>query len=194
MPKTDGRDALPEGVLLRPLTVHADPRGTLIEIFRQSWNETYGALQWTVTQNHARAMRGMHVHARHTDYLVVIAGTVLLGLHDLRDTGAQATCMLTLEATAPQAVLIPPGVCHGFYSAAPGTILVGTSEYWDVRDDLGCRFDAPELGLNWPDPSPALSARDRDAMPYAEMRTQYFRTDLNQRKVAHGISDPKEAA
>jgi len=173
MSNRTGRDAIPEGVVVRPLTAHDDPRGTVTEVYRKSWNDTFGALQWSVTQGHARALRGVHVHARHTDYLVVVAGAVRLGLHDLRESGTGASCMLTLEAAAPQAVLIPPGVCHGFYSAAPCTILTGTSEYWDLRDEMGCRFDAPELGLDWPDLSPVLSPRDRDAVSYTEMRTQY---------------------
>jgi dTDP-4-dehydrorhamnose 3,5-epimerase-like enzyme len=41
----------------------------------------------------------------------------------------------------------------------------------------GCRWDAPELGFEWPCTSPILSAKDRNAGSYAELEAG-LRADL----------------
>jgi dTDP-4-dehydrorhamnose 3,5-epimerase len=59
-------------------------------------------------------------------------------------------------------VLIPPGVAHGFFSPDGSIVMYGVSRYWDPADELGVRFDDPELSLDWPLPpnGPVLSERD----------------------------------
>ncbi len=123
----------------------------------------------------ANVLRGVHVHRRHHDYLMVAAGTLLLGLHDLRADSPTSglSAQLTLSAEDPIAVTIPPGVCHGFYFPEPTVHVYAVSEYWDLDDELGCRFDAAELGLNWPIGDPLLSPRDRAAGSYEAMRMAY---------------------
>lgn len=159
------------GVHVRRLEPHADERGVFTELFRAEWESTCAPVQWNVAQSHAGVLRGVHVHAKHHDYLVVLSGVLVLGLHDIRsDSLARGrSCTLTLDAATPQALSIPAGVCHGFYFPVPSVHVYGVTAYWDPRDELGCRFDAPELGLAWPNATPRLSARDQHAGSYRQM-------------------------
>jgi dTDP-4-dehydrorhamnose 3,5-epimerase len=167
-------ESLPEGVVVRPLTVHADARGSLTEIYRREWGDC-DAVQFNWVNNRANVLRGVHVHVRHADHLVMVSGDMELGLHDLRPWSAdfRRSCVLRLEAAEPIAVTIPPGVAHGFYFAKPAILVYATSTYWDAADELGCHWDAPELGLRWQAQDPVLSARDRAAGRYAQMAERF---------------------
>jgi dTDP-4-dehydrorhamnose 3,5-epimerase len=162
---------IPDGVIIDDLACHADVRGSLTEIFRESWHQGFRPLQWNITRTEARVLRGMHVHRIHTDYIVLIGGAMLLALHDVRPTSLSRgrSALLPLDGVAPKSVIIPPGVAHGFYFSEPSLHLQGVDAYWDGSDEFACRFDCPELQLRWPDPKPCLSAKDRAAGTYTDM-------------------------
>lgn len=176
---------LPDGVLFRPLTRHSDSRGVLAEIYRADWTPSAPFLQWNLVRSEGNVLRGVHVHPRHCDYLLVLEGTMLVGLHDLRpDNQAQRKShFVTLNGDDPATVFIPPGVCHGFWFAGPTTYIYGLSTGWSMNEELGCRYDDPALGLAWPAEAPVLSPRDTaPADDYASMRAAWVRSQ--QRQVA----------
>ncbi len=160
-----------DGVFVHLLVPHEDSRGCFTEIYRESWLTSFRSIQWSLVVSRARTLRGVHVHKHHHDYLMVLSGTLLLGLHDARPGSASKgiSAMLPLTGESKQSVSIPPGVCHGFYFPEPATHIYSVSEYFDPEDELGCRYDCPELNLDWPDATPVLSDRDRSAGSYAEM-------------------------
>jgi hypothetical protein len=121
-------------------------------------------------------LRGVHVHRLHTDYLVVLAGAMLLALHDIRPSSPShgRSVLLPLDGTAPKAVVIPPGVAHGFYFVESALHIYGVDEYWDGSDEIGCRFDSPEMNLPWPNLAPSLSERDALAGTYGDMVREFF--------------------
>jgi dTDP-4-dehydrorhamnose 3,5-epimerase len=173
---------VPDGIAIRDLALRADERGSLTEIFRQSWSSAFQPVQWNASRSEARVLRGVHIHRRHTDYFVVLAGAMLLGLHDIRLTSPTRgrSVLLPLDGNAPRAVAIPPGVAHGFYFLEPCVHLCGVDQYWDGSDEIGCRFDSPELDLSWPNLAPILSTRDSQAGSYSEMARQFFgRSEAN---------------
>ena len=162
-----------------PLQAHRDPRGSVMELFRGSWPEPGepAPQQWNLLQSQANVLRGVHVHASHADWLVVLQGSLHLGLCDLRAESAQYLQgqLLTLRADEPALVMIPPGVAHGFYFDGPAMAVYGLSEPWSSQiDDLGCRWDDPLLGIAWPAScvAPVLSARDRDAASLTALLAQ----------------------
>ncbi|MBA4095920.1 MAG: hypothetical protein C0484_04015 [Rhodospirillum sp.] len=163
--------ALPAGAKLIPLTAHADRRGNLTEVFRSEWFESASPVQWVVTRTEANALRGVHAHARQWDYYCLVAGELVVGLHDLRPGSSSVrTAMLRMSGERLQLLAVPMGVAHGLYSPTHSTLMVGTSAYYDPADHRGCRWDDPELGLEWPCTSPILSAKDRDAGSCAELK------------------------
>jgi dTDP-4-dehydrorhamnose 3,5-epimerase len=155
---------LPLGVELRTLATHCDYRGTFTELFRQSWMTSAHMIQWNAVNSECRVLRGVHLHHRHADYLTVLRGRVLFGLKDLRPESATYALTALVEISEQQltTLYIPPGVAHGFYFIEPSLHVYAVSEYWDMADELGCRYDDPDLGIPWPDPDPVVSDRDRD--------------------------------
>lgn len=154
--------ALPPGVVLRPLTVHRDARGTLAEFFRAPWDETFRPRQWQVTVSAADSLRGVHLHLRHTDYLVPLDGALTVGLCDLRrgSPAYRRGLVRELDAAQPAALTIPPGVAHGVFCRARTVYVLGIDRDYARDDELGCRWDDAELGIAWPSAAPLLSARD----------------------------------
>jgi dTDP-4-dehydrorhamnose 3,5-epimerase len=167
-----------DGVRVRPLAPHVDSRGRLIEIYREGWNSVCHIVQFNAVASEANVLRGVHVHVRHVDHLVLVGGRMTLGLHDLRPWSptAGASARMEIVAAIPRAVVIPPGVAHGFYFSEPSMHVYGVSSYWDPNDEIACRWDAAELGLAWPTSAPILSERDKEAPDYAACVDAFLRT------------------
>ena len=153
---------LPEGVSVRSLQIHHDERGSLTEFFRASWDTGIDVVQWNYSESEARVLRGVHVHVKHADYLIVLRGRASIGLRDLRmgSPSEGMTALVEMQGTKPHALIIPPGVAHGFYFQTPSAHLYAVSEYWDQLDELGCHWADPALEINWPEIEPLISARD----------------------------------
>lgn len=77
--------------------------------------------------------------------------------------------MLRLQALDLHLAVVPVGVAHGFYFPEPACHVYAVSEYFDERDEFGCRWNETALGLVWPSEDPILSERDRAAGSYADM-------------------------
>ncbi len=176
---------LPLGVAIKDLTPHADDRGVFTEVHRDAWLSGDRPVQWNAVRSKANVLRGVHVHRHHADQIVVIDGMMLLGLHDVRpDSPTRGqSIVIELGGHAPRAVTIPPGVGHGFFFPEPSLHIYAVSHYFDPADELGCRFDSPELGLKWPVSTPHLSKRDAEAGSYGEMVAR-FTASGSQRTVA----------
>lgn len=162
-----------DGVMIKDLVAHEDHRGCLHEVYRASWTPLEPFLQWNIVTSEPGSLRGVHVHPRHADYLHVIAGRMLLGLHDLRpdDPAKRRTIMIELAGNRIQSVFIPPGVCHGFFFPVRTTYIYGLSTGWSESEEAGCRYDSPGLDMTWQVTDPILSARDETPeTDYDEMR------------------------
>jgi dTDP-4-dehydrorhamnose 3,5-epimerase len=161
-----------DGVTMVELTPRVDERGHLVEVFRARWVPGVAPVQWNFVKSIAGTLRGVHCHTVHTDYLAVLEGHMLLGLHDLRPASKTLNSSMFIELPAGRsAVVIPPGVAHGFYFQDSARYLYGVTAEWDPADELGCRFDDPELGLAWPTAAPLMSTRDQEAGPLSELRS-----------------------
>lgn len=171
--KLEARGAIP-GVRVFPLTTHVDHRGTFTEVFRESWVGRPHFVQWNAVTSRAGTLRGVHAHRRHTDYLIVLSGRMWLGLADLRPDAASAGAktMIGLDASTPQAVVIPHGVAHGFLFSRDTVHVYAVSEYHSEADELGCRWDDPALALPWPSAPEHLSERDQQLPDLAALRAR----------------------
>ena len=164
--------ALPEGVSVRPLSAGPDERGMFCEIYRREWAANEPAIQWSMIRSGAGVMRGVRVHLRHEDYLVLLDGSLLVGLSDLR--GGSPTegkaCLLELGSGELSAVTIPPGVAHGLYSPSSALCVLGVTRYYEPSDEVACRWDDPDLGIPWPFASAIVSPGDARGLPISEVR------------------------
>jgi dTDP-4-dehydrorhamnose 3,5-epimerase len=166
---------LPRDVRLSPLEPHRDERGTFLELFREEWETDVKPVQWNAVDSEAGVLRGVHVHPRHDDYLTVVRGRVTIGLKDLRPESPSegfAACV-ELSAERPAAISIPHGVAHGFYFHQASTHIYAVSHYWDLSDELGCRWDDASLEIPWPQSEAHISTRDAELPPLAELRAEF---------------------
>lgn len=154
--------SLPHDLGLHTLEPHRDDRGTFLELYREEWQTGVDPIQWNAVHTNAGVLRGVHVHLRHDDYLVVIRGRATVGVQDLRQgspTEGAAACV-ELSEEHPTAISIPHGVAHGFYFPEPSMHIYSVSHYWDMADELGCRWDDPGLEIPWPQQQAQISPRD----------------------------------
>jgi dTDP-4-dehydrorhamnose 3,5-epimerase len=84
-----------------------------------------------------------------------------MALRDFRHESPtfRATEVIDMKAGG-EAWVLPPGIGHAFYSLAESSLLIGVSHYWDLDDELGCRWDDPAIGIAWPDSEPVISDND----------------------------------
>jgi dTDP-4-dehydrorhamnose 3,5-epimerase len=160
------------GVSCVSLAPHADDRGVFTEIFRGSWALDVVPAQWNLVSSSANVLRGVHAHWRHSDYLLVASGRATIGLHDLREGSTTDGLGATVELRAgePTGLVIPPGVAHGFFFPEPSTHVYAVSHEWDPTDELGCRWDDPDLRIEWPCAAPLVSDRDRTLGSLRDLR------------------------
>ena len=166
-----------DGVIITPLEPKRDRRGVLTEVFRAQWPTGCAPVQWNFVRSAANVMRGFHVHVAHSDYLISLSGELLLGLRDIRPESPtfNRTEFLLLNDERPMAVTTPPGVAHGFYFAKPSMHLYAVSHYWNMADELGCRWNDADIGLDWPATDPQLSERDASAGTFKDMTESFLR-------------------
>jgi dTDP-4-dehydrorhamnose 3,5-epimerase len=163
---------LPFGVVHAPLSPQADERGVFTELVRDSWSLEVDPTQWNAVSAVTNVLRGVHAHWRHADYLTVLAGRATIGLHDLREgsTTKGLAARVELHADRPACLVVPPGVAHGFYFHEPSLHVYAVDHEWDAADELGCRWDDPGLGIDWPCEQPLLSPRDEALGSLSELR------------------------
>ena len=164
-----------EGVFVRELKPNRDHRGELVEVYREQWGDGWRAFQFNAVFSEPNVLRGVHVHASHYDYVVLIEGRMLLGLHDMRPNlpTARRSSLTEHAGRARCGVVIPPGVAHGFFFMEPSLVLYGLARAWDRSDEFLCRWNAEELGLQWPTREPILIERDVTAPDYASCCAEF---------------------
>ena len=152
-----------DGVLLHTFAMHRDRRGSFTEIFRRQWNQNIDPVQWNIVHSSAGTLRGVHVHIRHTDYLIVVQGRSTIGLRDLRHGSPTEglSGMVHMSGKEITAIWIPPGIAHGFYFPEPSVHLYCMTEYWNPAEEMGCHWSDPILEFIWElNSEPIVSPRD----------------------------------
>lgn len=161
------RGPFPHGVVVRPLTSHRDSRGSFTEILRESWGLPAHMAQWNVVASRPGAFRGVHLHPRHDDWLVVVAGEARVVLADLREGSATAGLVTSfpVRGAEPEAVFIPHGVGHAFWFATDAIHVYAVSHEWDESDEVAIWCFDPAFGLAVRSGEILLSAKDEAAPP-----------------------------
>lgn len=163
---------LPAGVRLHRFQTHADHRGDFTEVFREEWEIGIRPVQWNVAHSRAGTFRGVHVHPRHDDYLLIVGGRATVGVRDLRSGSPTegVSAIVEMRGDRPAGLVVPHGVAHGFYFHEDSIHVYSVSHYFDPEDELACHWSDPGLGISWPFEDPLLSARDASAGSLAELQ------------------------
>lgn len=161
---------------LVPIARNRDERGCLSEVFRESWPGAFPTVQWNVCSSDAGVIRGAHVHVDFHEFYTLPRGRVTIALADIRKTSPTFghAAQFEWDDSDAVAVVVPRGVAHVVCFEDDSILAFGLSGYWNPElDVVGCQFDAPELGFEWPDRDYRRSPRDTDAGSYPAMLSQY---------------------
>lgn len=158
--KAEPIEGIPGAILFTP-TVHADSRGSFMEIFRE---DLLGVSFVQANHSHSTqgVLRGLHYHRKQADAWYVIAGEAQAMLADIRTpTGTPAVASVPLVGGDPQVLYIPPGVAHGFLAVTDVDLIYWVTGYYDSTDEFGVAWDDPMLSAPWRIARPILSDRDQ---------------------------------
>jgi len=158
-----------DGVEVLPLPMQRDGGGHVTDLLPSDG--------WQAVSCRAGTLRGMHAHARGDDLRIVVQGRAALGLHDLRPGSPteRRSALLQLSGDEYCAVRIPAGVAHGVYALSDALVLVGVSARGE-DEELGCVWNDPGLGIEWPGEPQFLSDRDRHAGPLSVLAEEFAHT------------------
>ena len=108
-------DSFPSGVIVWELKPHNDSRGFLIELFRS--DELPNGFQPEmsyISVTHPGVSRGPHEHVEQSDLFAFVDGEYELRLWDARKNSNGWKACLHVGEKNPMAVIVPPGVVHGY--------------------------------------------------------------------------------
>lgn len=162
-----------EGVAVVHLSGFRDARGQFREIFRKEWfpQRRWDVVQSNCSQSAAGVVRGLHYHFHQVDYWYVPNGRLQAALADLRPSSPTYKATLTVEMGEENdlGLFIPVGVAHGFAALTDVTMVYIVDNYYDGGDEWGVRWNDPDLNVAWAVTNPALSARDQQNLPLADI-------------------------
>lgn len=145
-----------EGVVVRQLRRNVDERGWLMEVLRKDWPDVFtGFAQAYVSLNYPGVIRAWHYHKKQNDVFVCLAGMIKVPLYDARDgspTKGKVDEHLIGDDN-PAAILIPPGVYHGYKTVGtkPSLLLNLPTALYDREhpDEFRVPYDSPDVPYNW---------------------------------------------
>jgi len=175
--------SLPGLVLLKPKIFH-DGRGHFIKTYSQSLfsdhNIDLSPQEAFYSVSHAGALRGMHFQTPNFQYAKLvhcIKGRIYDVSLDLRrqsPTYGQSWGG-RLDDVGREAIYLPPGFAHGFYSLETETVVSYlTNKVHDASHDHGIRWDS--FGHIWPCSNPIISERDRGFPPFSDFTSPFSYT------------------
>lgn len=170
------------GVVVRSLAVHRDSRGSFAELYSADGAEPFAPAQWSIVTSHPGTLRGMHLHRRHDESVMLLQGRVFIGLHDVRPGSPTQgrSALYTFAGGDDMVIAFPRGIVHGWLFSEPSVHLQAVSETYaayNADDNLGCHWSDPALQIPWP-LTPTLVAERAQAFPsLATLMAQTFAAD-----------------
>ncbi|MET0271928.1 MAG: dTDP-4-dehydrorhamnose 3,5-epimerase family protein [Phenylobacterium sp.] len=159
------------GVVVVDIDAHADERGAFARLHCPDEFAAAGhpfvPAQTSLSRNPAAGtLRGLHHQpAPHAETKLVraVRGRIFDVALDLRPDSATWRQWTAAELSAEngRALLIPPGVAHGFLTLEPDTdVLYQISPRFEPGHEAGVRWNDPAFGIQWPTAPALLSPRD----------------------------------
>jgi dTDP-4-dehydrorhamnose 3,5-epimerase len=174
--------AIPDVLLFKP-KVFGDERGFFMETFRESWFDECDISARFVQDNHSSSsrgvLRGLHYQIKNPQgkLVRVTAGEVYDVAVDLRKSSPTfgQSVGVYLSANNKNIFWIPPGFAHGFLVLSEhAEFNYKCTQYYAPEHDRSLLWNDPALKIEWPladITAPVLSAKDRAALPLAQVET-----------------------
>jgi len=139
-----------DGVILRKLTIHKDPTGSLVETLRSDWQDVFNDSDLSFTMQYmsitpsgiARDEDMWHVHKFQKDRFICVSGKIITAIYDPRKS-SKTKGQLNLFVMSPQnenemcMVVIPEETYHGFIvvSNESGYLLNFPTQLYNPQDE-----------------------------------------------------------
>ena len=171
------------GAFIIDLQLREDDRGFFARAFCQHEFAEHGLkpviAQANIGFNRRKGtLRGMHFQyppAPETKLVRASRGAVLDIIVDLRPESPTYLQHITVELSADnrRGIYIPERFAHGYQALEDDTeTTYHVGEFYTPGAEGGLPYDDPRLGLTWPLPVTAMSDKDREWKPLAEMETE----------------------
>ena len=120
-----------------------------------------------VTNNQKGLVRGMHYQrkpGKETKIVYCLGGTILDVIIDIREKSSTFGNQYSIELNAKEdlAILIPPGVAHGYQTLSDcAELLYLHSSSYDPKLDAGIHWNNNITSVNWPHKISLISQKDK---------------------------------
>jgi dTDP-4-dehydrorhamnose 3,5-epimerase len=167
------------GVLLVEPDVFRDARGFFLETYNERAFAQAGLAVRFVQDNHSRSvrgtLRGLHAQRRRPQGKLVraVRGSIYDVAVDIRPGSATfgKWTASTLTAEDFRQMYVPPGFAHGFCVLTDAAeVEYKCTDFYDRSDEIGVRWNDPDLAIDWPVAEPILSAKDAALPTLAQLR------------------------
>ena len=168
-----------DGVLIIEPDVHRDARGFFLESWHQGKYREAGLPGTFVQDNHSRSvrgtLRGLHAQLERPQGKLVraVRGEIFDVAVDIRP-GSKSFgrwVSATLSEDNFRQIFVPKGFAHGFCVLSEiAEIEYKCTDFYDRTDEIGLRWNDPEIGIAWPLQNPTLSPKDAALPSLSEMR------------------------
>ncbi|MBB1488213.1 dTDP-4-dehydrorhamnose 3,5-epimerase [Oceanospirillum sediminis] len=172
---------LPGVVIIEP-RVFGDHRGFFLESFSaERYKQDAGIELDFVQDNHSRSvkgvLRGLHFQKNHPQgkLVSVSRGAVLDVAVDINPESATFGEHVAVELSDDnhRQLYIPPGYAHGFCVLSDTVdFSYKCTDYYYPEDEAGLAWNCPEVGIEWPVETPALSEKDQHYPGLSELVNQ----------------------
>jgi dTDP-4-dehydrorhamnose 3,5-epimerase len=152
------------GVQVIKYDTYSDNRGTFKKLFSIKLFELqdqFSLQESFITSSIKGTTRGMHIQSGDSanwKIIVILQGLIFDVLTDLRKDSATYMQSYCQYLGNDSALLVPPGIAHGFQSIEESTLLYMSNKLHDPIFDLG--FNVNSLESKWPLDFTIQSVRD----------------------------------
>jgi dTDP-4-dehydrorhamnose 3,5-epimerase len=134
-----------------------------------------GFVQENQSRSRVGTLRGLHGRARLNEAKLVrcARGSVFEVVVDLRPWSAtfEQWESFVLDDVAYRQVYVPAGCVHGFLALAEEVdVCYKHDAPYDRSVEIAVRWNDDDLAIDWPEPEPLVSPRDRDAPSLCDVR------------------------
>jgi dTDP-4-dehydrorhamnose 3,5-epimerase len=144
-----------DGVVIKPLKVNVDERGSLTEILRVDDEVFEKFAQVYVSLNYPGVIRAWHYHKKQNDFFAVVKGMVKVALYDARENSPTRGEVNEYFLGERNNIIlrIPIGVMHGYKTIGvePSLLLNFPTEVYNRSepDEYRVPWDSPEVPYDW---------------------------------------------
>ncbi len=158
------------GVMIIEPVVFRDDRGFFFENYHKKRFVEAGITLPFVQDNISRStkgtLRGLHLQLRQPQGKLIraIAGEIFDVAVDVRVGSPTFKKWVSVRLSADnfKMIYVPPGFAHGFYTLSDvADVGYKCTDFYDGPGEGGIAWNDPEIGIDWPNMSPLLSAKDQ---------------------------------